>query len=69
MPTKNENQPESPALADHGMFRSGTKFDMCMFGCICINEHTDDHVVIIKVLDMGIVIHIARPARAATFKE
>ena len=64
-----ENQREPPALADHGMLRTGTKSDTleCLEVPTAPSVHAHD--VTVKVVDMPAVVHMVRPTRAATFND
>ena len=64
-----ENQREPPALADHGMLRTGTKSDIlkCLEDPTAPSVHAHD--VTVKVVDMAAVVHMVRPTRAPTFSD
>ena len=64
-----ENHREPPALADHGMLRTGGKSDIlkCLEVPTAPSVHAND--VTVKVVDMAAVVHMVRPTRAATFSD
>ena len=64
-----ENQREPPALADHGILRTGSKSDIlkCLEVPTAPSVHALD--VTVKVVDLAAVVHMVRPTRATTFSD
>ena len=64
-----ENQREPPSLSDRGRLRSGTKSDILKCLGVPATACTAARDVTVIVIDMPAVVHMVRPARAATFTD